>query len=136
METVAVRSELELTLVSAEIPVILPAALEYQAADPYAVSLVVFAGGDEVRWSFARDLLDEGLVHEVGDGDVQVVPPSGQLPQDAVQIRLESPAGIAILEAPVDGVLDFLARTYTRVPSGAESQHLDLDGAITKLLTG
>ena len=134
METVAVRSELDLTLVSAEIPVVVPAAIEYRASDPYAVTVLFFTGPDEVRWSFGRDLLDEGLVHEVGDGDVQVVPAEDEIDGQVVQIRLEAPGGVAILEASTDSVLGFLARSFALVPPGAERQHLDLDKVISKLL--
>jgi hypothetical protein len=134
METVEVRSDLHLTLVSAEVPVVVPVALEYRSTDPFAVSVVFFAGADEVRWLLARDLLDEGLVHEVGEGDVQVLPAVDEFSRPVVQIRLESPGGVAILEAPTDEVLDFLARSYALVPPGMESQHLGLDHAITRLL--
>jgi len=134
METVAVRTELDLTLVSAEIPVVVPVALEYQARDPLAVSVVFFSGADEVRWLLARDLLDEGLVHEVGEGDVQVLPALDEFSRAVVQIRLESPGGVAILEAPTDGVLDFLARSYALVAPGMESQYIDFDQAIAQLL--
>lgn len=136
METAAVRSDLSLTLVGSEVPVVLTAALEYQSSDPYAVSVVFFTMDGPVRWVFSRDLLDEGLVHEVGDGDVQIAPMRDQFGEQVLQLRLASPDGVAVLEASADAVLDFLARSYGRVPPGHESDHLDIDAAVEALLAG
>jgi len=134
METAAVRSDLDLTLVGAEVPVILTASLEYRASDPYAVAVVFFTADGPVRWVFARDLLDEGLVHEVGEGDVQVAPVRDAFGDTVVQLRLASPDGVAVLEAPADAVLDFLARSYGHVPPGREADYLDLDDVLGALL--
>jgi len=79
MEAAAVRRPLALTMVGAEIPVLGTAELEYQAADPYAITAVFHTDAGQIRWVFSRDLLDEGLVHDVGDGDVQVAPGSDDL---------------------------------------------------------
>lgn len=134
MEAAGVRSALALTLVGAETPVLLAAELEYHVRDPYAVTAVFFAGDRPVRWIFSRDLLDEGLVHDVGDGDVQVVPGIDELGVHTIQLRLASPDGVAVLEAASDEVLDFLGRSYALVPPGTESAHLDVDTALAQLL--
>jgi hypothetical protein len=134
METAGVRSALALTLVGAETPVLLTAELEYNVRDPYAVTAVFFAGERPVRWIFSRDLLDEGLVHDVGDGDVQVVPGTDDLGLHTIQLRLASPDGVAVLEAASDEVLDFLGRSYALVPPGTESTHLDVDAALEQML--
>jgi hypothetical protein len=134
METAGVRSALALTLVGAETPVLLTAELEYNVRDPYAVTAVFFAGERPVRWIFARDMLDEGLVHDVGDGDVQVVPGTDGLGAHTIQLRLASPDGVAVLEAASDEVLDFLGRSYALVPPGTESAHLDVDAALEQML--
>jgi hypothetical protein len=134
METAGVRSALALTLVGAETPVLLTAELEYNVRDPYAVTAVFFAGERPVRWIFSRDLLDEGLVHDVGDGDVQVVPGTDGLGAHTIQLRLASPDGVAVLEAASDEVLDFLGRSYALVPPGTESAHLDVDAALEQML--
>ncbi len=136
METAAVRSDLALTLVGSEAPVIVTAELEYHSSDPYAVSVVFFTPHGPVRWVFARDLLDEGLVHEVGDGDVQISPMRDHLNEQVLQLRLASPDGVAVLEASADTVLDFLALSYGRVPPGRESEHLDIDATLEALLAG
>lgn len=134
MDAVPVRSALCLTMVGAEVPVLMTAELEYRADDPYAVTAVFHTGDRPIRWVFARDLLDVGLVHDVGHGDVQIVP--GRDPDGirTLQLRLSSPDGVAVLETSADVVLDFLGRSYALVPPGDESEHVDVDAALTRLL--
>lgn len=135
METAAVRSALDLTVMGPEVPVLVTAHLEYRSSDPYAVTALFDTGADEpVRWVFSRDLLDEGLVHDVGDGDVAVLPGQDGLGQPTVLLRLVSPTGMAVLEASADDVLEFLGRSYELVPPGEESRHLDIDGCLENLL--
>jgi hypothetical protein len=134
MEAAPVRSALVLTAVGADIPVVMTAELEYHASDPYAVTAIFHTPGDAVRWVFSRDLLDEGLVHDVGDGDVQVVPGRDSQGEHTVQLRLASPDGVAVLEASAEAILAFLGRSYGLVPPGTEADHLDLDAALTAIL--
>lgn len=136
MEAIPVRRAVELSMVGADVPVLMTAELEYHADDPYAVTAVFHTGEAPVTWVFARDLLDEGLVHEVGHGDVQIVPARDSLGTHTIQLRLSSPDGIAVLEASADAVLEFLGRSYALVPPGAESQHLDIESALADLLGG
>jgi hypothetical protein len=135
VDTAAVRSPFDVTLVGAELPVLMPAQLEYYAADPYAVTAVFNTGDRPIRWVFARDLLDEGLVHDVGDGDIQIVPSRDPLGVHVLQLRLSSPDGVAVLEASADVILEFLGRSYALVPPGTESAFVDMDDTITRLLT-
>ena len=72
-----VRSELQLTLMvpgATGVPV--RARLAYDIADPYAVSVAFHTGSqkddDAVEWTFARQLLTDGVSSPVGQGDVQV----------------------------------------------------------------
>lgn len=134
MDAVPVRSTLALTMVGAEAPVLMAAELEYHAADPYAVTAIFHTSGHPIRWVFARDLLDEGLVHDVGHGDVQIVPRRDDSGEHTLQLHLSSPDGVAVLEAPADVVLEFLGRSYSLVPPGTESEHLDVDAALARLL--
>lgn len=134
MDAVPVRSALSLTMVGAEVPVLLTAELEYNPTDPYAVTAVFHTSEQPIRWVFARDLLDEGLVHDVGDGDVQVVPGHDPLGTRRLQLRLSSPDGVAVLETSADAVLEFLARSYALVPPGTESDHVDVGAALARLL--
>lgn len=134
MEAVPVRSALSLTMVGAEVPVLMTAELEYDSKDPYAVAAVFHTSDHPIRWVFARDLLDEGLVHDVGHGDVQIVPGRDATGMRTLQLRLSSPDGVAVLETSADTVLEFLGRTYALVPPGTESAHVDLDAVLTRLL--
>ena len=52
----------------------------------------------------------------------------------AVRLRLRSPSGDALLEAPADAVAGFLAATTRLVPPGTEHQHFDIDAALESLL--
>lgn len=133
METTTVRRDLDLTLVGPDVPVLVTAVLEYQPRDPYAVTAVILTTEGPVRWVFARDLLDEGLVHEVGDGDVGLAPVRDDEGHSTVQLRLSSPDGVAVLEASTDGVLDFLARSYALVPPGSEPEFLDIEELLAAL---
>lgn len=132
---VTVSTELELRLVvspDASLPV--PAGLAYDVADPYAVHATFHTGEDEsVDWVFARELLATGLQRSIGDGDVRVWPSAGEQ-GEIVCVGLTSPEGSAVLEAASAQIEDFLHRTEQLVPSGTESRHIDLDGALAALL--
>jgi hypothetical protein len=75
----SVRTELQLRLVvpgTTSLPV--RAGLQYDVADPYAVQVTFHTGsgsdGEIVGWTFARQLLTDGVTGPVGEGDVQVWP--------------------------------------------------------------
>jgi hypothetical protein len=114
------------------------ASLRYDPDDPYAVHLLIYvesAGGAPVRWTFARDLLVTGLDQPAGIGDVRVWPwasPYG----DFVGLALSSPDGCAVFEVTRDVLVRFLRRACAAVPRGRESDHLDLDAAVNRLLAG
>jgi hypothetical protein len=135
METAPIRTSLGLTLLGSDVPVLMTAQLTYRMDDPYAVE-AVFDVGDArtVRWLFARDLLDEGLVQAAGDGDVHVTPSRDPLGFATVQLQLSSPDGVAVLEAAADDVLAFLEQCYLLVPPGEEARFLDLDTTVERLL--
>lgn len=87
-----------------------------------------------VVWTFARELLTEGLHEPVGDGDVQVWPCLNSTGQAVVIIELRSPDGMALIQAPSRAVHAFVARTEEIVPVGQESSRLALDRLISQLL--
>lgn len=113
------------------------ASLRYEPSDPYAVHVVFHAAGadptGEVSWSFARLLLADGLHEAAGIGDVRVWPWHGD-DGPVVALALSSPDGHALFEVPRGALNDFLARTYTEVPPGTESLHLDVDTALAALM--
>lgn len=134
-----VSAELGLRLVVPQQTIVpLVASLYYSKEDPYAIRIAFHVGLDEpVEWIFARELLSTGIEDEEGLGDVRVWPSAGSesgLPGTVLNIELSSPFGQAHFEAPVKEVSDFLRRTYQIVPSGHETDHLDVEAELTDLL--
>jgi hypothetical protein len=104
----------------------------YDPADPYAITLAFSAEhGYWVMWSFARDLIIEGLWHPVGLGDVRVRPESGSGPE-VVVIELESPDGYAVVEIEREHVEKFVTATLEAVPPGTEQ--IDVDAFIAGII--
>ena len=128
-----VSTELELRLLvpGASLPV--RAGMRYDVSDPYAVNVEFKTGEEPVVWTFARQLLTDGVARMVGDGDVKVWP-SRDNGEHLVCIALSSPSGRALFEVPLGDVVGFLTRTYELVPTGLECQHLDLDAELALLL--
>lgn len=134
----SVSTELQLRLVvpgAASLPV--RAGLRYDVSDPYAVQVAFYTGsgtaGEVVDWTFARQLLTDGVAGPVGEGDVQVWPStSGGLP--VVCLSLCSPSGKALFEVPLPELVDFLGQTYAAVPTGCESELVDVDAEMALLL--
>ncbi|WP_327135852.1 SsgA family sporulation/cell division regulator (plasmid) [Streptomyces sp. NBC_01343] len=92
----------------------LPVTLTYSQSDRHAITVAFHPGTDsEVRWTFARDLLVNGLHHSVGIGDVIVWPaaPDRTAENSTVQrvhIRLRSPEGTALLSVARPDITAFL----------------------------
>jgi len=133
----SITAELALRLVvPGGTPVPVAATMRYEPADPYAVSIGFRTGADEVvEWTFARELLSDGVRHPAGDGDVQVWP-AAQSGGRIVCLSLSSPSGHALFEMPRSEVLSFLRRTYSVVPLGSESEAVDLDAELALLMWG
>ncbi len=123
-------------VVAGEEAVPVEAALSYTPADPYAVTALFHADESApVTWTFGRDLLAAGLDHPSGEGDVGVWPSTAG-GEPVICVALSSPAGRALLEASHNDVRAFLSATFDLVPLGTESDHLDLDSALDRLLAG
>ncbi|WP_328965738.1 SsgA family sporulation/cell division regulator [Streptomyces virginiae] len=92
----------------------LPVTLIYSQADRHAIAAVFYASTDsEVRWTFARELLVDGLHRSVGIGDVIVWPTEPAQPAETsnvqrVHIRLRSPEGTALLSVARPDIAAFL----------------------------
>ncbi|MEV7326379.1 SsgA family sporulation/cell division regulator [Streptomyces sp. NPDC093970] len=135
MQHTVVERELELRLVlSPERSIPVPARLRYRSDDPYAVHVGFHVTSETpVNWTFARDLLVEGVFRPCGHGDVRVWPTKVE-GRSVVLMALSSPDGDALLEAPVPQVSAWLERTLRVVPPGTESARLGLDDALDQLL--
>ncbi|MFF4978254.1 SsgA family sporulation/cell division regulator [Streptomyces sp. NPDC001083] len=104
-----------------------PVRVTYRSGDPYAVETLFYRGdpGEEVVWSFARDLLVEGLQHSGGEGDVTVWTPPDPPTQHAERrtfIQLSSPEGTALLSASHAQLKRFVDKTLLLVAAGTEHQ--------------
>lgn len=130
-----VTAEIELRLVVPGNPALPVAAdVRYDVADPYAVRVAFHTGGAElVEWTFARQLLTDGVTRPVGHGDVQVWPAESGAGA-CVNLCLSSPSGRAQFEVPLSTLVEFLSRTYAAVPTGSESDHVDVDAELALLL--
>ncbi|MFF5025027.1 SsgA family sporulation/cell division regulator [Streptomyces collinus] len=134
MDHTVVERELELKLVlSPERSVPVPARLGYRSDDPYAVHVTFHIDSEHpVDWTFARELLVEGVFRPCGHGDVRVWPTKVD-GRGVVLMALSSPDGDALLEAPAAQVSAWLERTLRAVPPGSEAGRLGLDGALDEL---
>ncbi|GAA2713858.1 MULTISPECIES: SsgA family sporulation/cell division regulator [Streptomyces] len=134
MHTVVER-ELETDLVlSPERSIPVPSRLTYRTADPYAVHLTFHITSKQpVTWTFARDLLVEGVFRAAGAGDVRIFP-GRDGDRAVVCVALSSPDGTALLRAPARAVSAWLDRTLRAVPPGEERAWLSLDEALRELL--
>lgn len=135
MDTVVER-ELELKLVlSPERSIPVPARLSYRTEDPYAVHIAFHIGSDApVHWTFARDLLVEGVFRPCGHGDVRIWPTKVE-GRSVICVALTSPDGNALLEVPSAAVAAWVERTLRIVAPGTESDRLGIDEALAELLT-
>ena len=133
-----VTAELELRLVvpgGPSLPVL--ANLRYETADPWAVRVAFQTGGEGdgiVEWMFARQLLTDGVAKTVGEGDIRVWP-SVIGREHFVNLAMASPSGSALFEIDRDGLVEFLQQTYVAVPTGSESEVVDLDAELALLLS-
>lgn len=134
MHTVVER-KLELSLVlSPELSLPVAARLTYGTHDPYAVHITFHVGTDSpIRWTFARELLLEGMFRPCGLGDVRIWPTDpGE--RGFVCMALASPDGEALLKAPAAPVSAWLKRTLRLVAPGSEHEWLAMDDALDRLL--
>jgi Streptomyces sporulation and cell division protein, SsgA len=110
------------------------AELHYDPRDPYAVTTVFLTGASQVRWTFGRELLCEGLYEPSGDGDVHVWPCLDSDGHAVVIIELCSPDGEALVQARTGDLSSFVDRMNKAVPLGTESSHVNMDAVIDAIL--
>ncbi|WP_157255060.1 SsgA family sporulation/cell division regulator [Nonomuraea typhae] len=112
----------------------------YDPADPYAVHLHFPSptGRSAIVWTFARDLLEQGLAQHrpdpVGLGDVTVGPAEAD---DYIEITLHPRRPEAVrLFARRDEATSFVAQIYRRVPDQHEDEWIDWSAWLTEVLGG
>jgi hypothetical protein len=135
MHHTVVERELELQLIlSPERSIPVPARLGYRSDDPFAAHVTFHIGSDHpVHWTFARELLVEGVFRACGHGDVRVWPTKVG-GRSVVLMALSSPAGDALLQAPAAQLSAWLERTLRAVPPGSETEQLGIDDGLAELL--
>jgi hypothetical protein len=118
----------------AELP--LRPTLHYTAAEPFAVHIKfpphVSADGEQVTWTFARTLLEEGLEASAGIGDVRIRPCG----RGRTAVEFHTPQGTAVIRFPTAALRRFLHRSYAVVEPGREDLGPDLDLGLMSLLGG
>ncbi|MFR9673499.1 SsgA family sporulation/cell division regulator [Streptomyces sp. TR02-1] len=111
-------------------------ALRYDAHDPLAVHLHFPAqaclDGTETVWTFARDLLEEGVHAPVGEGDVRLRPDG---PGRTV-LALHADEGVALVLLDTDGLKGFLTAARRRGLRGGKAGTEALDRGLAELLRG
>jgi hypothetical protein len=108
----------------------------YLPSDPWAVSATFTSpAAGSVTWTFARELLVHGQYEPTGDGDVHIWPCLSAEASAVVVIELDPDQHSVLLEAPARELHAFVEATLAVVPLGRESEHLDLDADLEKLLT-
>ena len=109
--------------------------LRYDARDPYAVSLRFAYADQSVRWTFARELLMDGMFEPRGDGDVHVCPGLEPPGVAVVLLELVGPDGEALIQAGARELAPFVEEMRAAVPPGTEADHVHLDQAISEILS-
>jgi hypothetical protein len=101
---------------------LVPTMLEYDSADPYAVTFGFVQGETVTVWVIDRELLDHGMTSDfpVGDGDVSVCST-----EEEVFLTLRSDTGTAVVTFNFEDIEEFMSETYAAVPIGLEGEHID-----------
>ncbi|WP_030620630.1 SsgA family sporulation/cell division regulator [Streptomyces sclerotialus] len=110
------------------------ARLRYKSSDPFAVQAIFPAAasldGAEVRWTFGRELLAEGMRSPSGDGDVHAWPCGPR----HTMLEFHAAEGVAMVRFASADLRRFLSSTYLVVPRGSETHYLDVDADLAALL--
>ncbi|AEI12079.1 MULTISPECIES: SsgA family sporulation/cell division regulator [Cellulomonas] len=114
------------------------AELSFRTTDPYTVRAVFTGPHTMSTWLIGRELLSMGM-HAAADapagsGDVQVWRDEDP---DYALVSLSGVEGSALLAAPSEPILRFLATTESLVPLGSESDRMEseISAFIAALLT-
>lgn len=111
------------------------ALFSYDPSDPFAVTLTLKAFPRDVRWTFARELLVDGLFEPAGEGDVVVFPFLDPETGSAVTVlELRSPGGEFMAQVAQQALQSFVRAMLDSVPLGAESDLIDLDRLVDMLV--
>ncbi|WP_051969705.1 SsgA family sporulation/cell division regulator [Kitasatospora azatica] len=131
---VTAQVELDLLVPGLDDRICLLSTWAYDARDPLAVHVdFMLPFGGTQRWTFARELLTEGLDVPAGGGDVLIEPEEDH---DHVLVLLRGTNGSAVLRAEEHPLREFLDRSYASVPSGSERCADELERWLDEFVTG
>ncbi|RSS34165.1 SsgA family sporulation/cell division regulator [Streptomyces sp. WAC08241] len=99
----------------------LGATARYRSRSPFVIELTLHTPTGETVWQLDRDMFLAGTEGPVGIGEVHIRP----APYDQVVLRLGAPSHAALISLGRGPVMRWLNTTYTLVPAGDESSHLD-----------
>ncbi|MGH3345540.1 MAG: SsgA family sporulation/cell division regulator [Nocardioides sp.] len=116
-------------------PTDVEADFSYDAAEPYAVTITFHDEDVAVRPELARSSLARGITEPVGGGRISLWPSLTAEGRAVVVMSASSPDGDLVCEIRTNQLHRFLTRTFALVPVGTESDHLDLDAVVERLLT-
>ncbi|MFJ9523151.1 SsgA family sporulation/cell division regulator [Kitasatospora sp. NPDC101801] len=115
-------------------PVRFTARIEYQRSDPFAVRMLfgpeLTFDSTPVAWTFARQLLSDGLSRRAGHGDVRVSPYGAA----RTTIELRDHNGCALLVLHTQELEAFLNEAETLVATGSEEQLISWDAELAALV--
>ncbi|HEX6149665.1 SsgA family sporulation/cell division regulator [Nocardioides sp.] len=107
----------------------------YDVVEPYGVRITFHSEAVPLRPELDRSSLARGVMEPVGGGRVSMWPSLTVDGRAVVVMSVSGPEGDLVCEVSTEQLHRFLARTYTLVPAGTESDHLDLDAVVERLLT-
>lgn len=122
--------EVPTRVAESKIPSRIDTVFAYDPADPYAVAAKFTVGEIAVEWVFARDLLRDGLLGRVGEGDVRI-----ESNAEVIWIALSAPEASVRLECDRHPLEWFLKAVYALVPVGSESKFNNVDRWINEILS-
>jgi Streptomyces sporulation and cell division protein, SsgA len=109
--------------------------LQYRSTDPYAVEMTIRVREQPpIRWTFGRDLLDDGLRQQSGVGDVRIAP-CPQAPTALLHVTLRDGIGAVDVEMRFATVAEFLWLTYLQVPQGTEVLFVLIEDDVSDLVS-
>ncbi|GGR18706.1 hypothetical protein GCM10010497_20950 [Streptomyces cinereoruber] len=99
----------------------LEATVRYRSRSPFVIALTLHTPTGDTVWHLDRDMFLAGTEKPVGIGEVRISP----APYDRLVLRLGDPAHAALISLGRGPALRWLNTTYTVVPAGTESSHID-----------
>lgn len=109
---------------------------EYSQRDPYAVHLTL--DRLDSRWCLARETLVQAYDEPAGEGHVHCSVPLDPA-EDRMYVTMVRPdegKAMTLAIRRAGSLRRWLERTYELVPRGTESEHIDLDALVARLLEG